>query len=312
MKNERFEIKNNIAKQFHPFAFLLFTFAFMALTACSGFADGYLSDPMSIGVGARPLGMGKAYVAVAEDGDAIFMNPAGLARSGNPKLTSMYASLMGDVNYEVIGGVYPLGEKAAVGAGYIGASVDSIPLTDSTGAALGTGRWSDSVFFLSYATYLSEIGPKFDQDVLVGANLKYFGSSGNGVSADSGSGYGLDLGLLIPVNPRFMLGADFQNALSSKITNSAGSADTIQRTLKVGAKIKLLGSDDTGPLAADDSRKLYCALDYDYNYNAAGAAHLGAEFWPTANLALRAGLDDKDPTAGLGVRVSGLSSLFGH
>ena len=65
--------------------------------------DMIVADPMYIGVGARPLGMGKAYVAVAEDGDTVFVNPAGLGKVLTPKLTSMYTSLLGDVNYVVLG-----------------------------------------------------------------------------------------------------------------------------------------------------------------------------------------------------------------
>jgi hypothetical protein len=34
---------------------------------------------MRIGVGARPVGMGGAYTAVADDANALFWNPAGLA-----------------------------------------------------------------------------------------------------------------------------------------------------------------------------------------------------------------------------------------
>ena len=49
--------------------------------------------------------MGKAYVGVAEDGDAIFMNQAGIARIALEKLSSMFASVLGDVNYVVVGGV---------------------------------------------------------------------------------------------------------------------------------------------------------------------------------------------------------------
>ena len=46
-----------------------------------------LVDPLYIGVGARPLGMGKAYVGYAEDGDALFTNPAGLGKIDNIKVT---------------------------------------------------------------------------------------------------------------------------------------------------------------------------------------------------------------------------------
>jgi hypothetical protein len=300
----------------------IFTVAIICLClASAALADGYMSDPMTIGVGARALGMGKTYVAVAEDGDAMFMNPAGLARITSPKLSSMYTSLMGDVNYVVIGGAFPYGAKSAIGAGYIGSSVDGIPLTDSTGASLGTGRWGNNVMFLSYGTYLSELplmGLKLDRDVLLGASLKYFSVGGSGTSVEAGSGNGLDidLGALYPVNSYIMVGANLQNALPSsmaKITHTSGSTDTITRTLKVGTKITLIG-DEGSALSVHESRKLYGNIDYDYHFSAAqpNALHLGVEFWPTNNLALRVGMDDQDPTAGLGIRVSGVEFNYAY
>lgn len=283
-------------------------------------AEGILSDPMSIGVGARALGMGKAYVGLAEEGDAIFINPAALARITTPKLSSMYTSLMGDINYVVIGGAYPYGEKSAIGAGYIGSSVDGIMLTDSTGASTGTGRWGNNVMFLSYGTYLSEIplGLKLDRDVLLGASLKYFsvGGSGNGsVEAGAGSGYDLDLGLLVPINSYIMVGANLQNALPGsigRITHTSGSTDTLQHTLKLGTKVTLMG-DEGLALSASDSRKLYGTFDYDYNFKTQpDVTHMGVEFWPTNNLALRGGLDGSDPTAGIGLRVSGMEFNYAY
>ena len=60
------------------------------LAGCALAADNMVvSDPMYIGVGARPLGMGKAFVAVAEDADGMFVNPAGLGSIHSPKMTSV-------------------------------------------------------------------------------------------------------------------------------------------------------------------------------------------------------------------------------
>ncbi|HVN67308.1 MAG TPA: PorV/PorQ family protein [Candidatus Sulfotelmatobacter sp.] len=284
-------------------------------------ADGSLSDPMSIGVGARPLGMGKAYVAVAEDGDAIFMNPAGIARATSPKLTSMYSSLMNDVNYTVVGGVYPYGAKSAIGAGFVNARVGDIPLTDVNGSSTGTGSWGNSVMFLSYGTYLSELplGLKLDRDVLLGASLKYFsvGGDGTGVKDGSGTGYNVDLGALYPVNDYIMLGANLQNALPAsmggKITNkTTGQTDSILRTLKVGTRVTLMGNEGSA-LLPQTNRRLYGNFDYDINQGGQpGVLHAGLEFWPTANLALRGGLDDKDMTAGIGVRFSGVEFNYAY
>jgi hypothetical protein len=289
--------------------------------ASASLADGYLNDPMSIGVGARALGMGKAYVGMAEDGDAVFMNPAGLARISNPKLSSMYASVLGDVNYIVIGGAYPYGEKSAIGAGYIGSSVSDIPLTNTSGGSLGTGRWGNNVMFLSYGTYLSSLGLKLDRDVLVGGSLKYFSVGGDGtadVTAGAGSGYDVDLGLLYPFNEYIMLGVNAQNILPAsmggKITKSSNQSDSIPATIKVGTKVTLIGNEGAS-LSPHGSRKLYGNLDYDYfpnNSAQQGVIHAGVEFWPTGNLALRVGTDDKDLTAGVGVRFSGIEFNYAY
>jgi hypothetical protein len=286
------------------------------------FADGVLSDPTTIGVGARALGMGKAYVGMAEDGDALFINPAGLARITNPKFSSMYTSLLGDISYAVIGGVYPSGAKSAFGAGYLGASVSDIPLTDTTGAPLGSGRWSNNVLFLSYGTYLSElpVSLKLGRDVLVGGTFKYFSISGSGtgsVEAGTGSGMNIDLGLLYPLNDSATLGINLQNALSpssgGKITKSSGSVDTLPTILKVGTKLNLVGKEGA-IFSTHSTRRLYGNIDYDVYPGSSRAAllHLGGEFWPTNNLALRIGSDNNDLTAGVGIRFSGIEFNYAY
>jgi hypothetical protein len=297
-------------------------------TATAALADGYLSDPMSIGVGARALGMGKAYVGVAEDGDAVFMNPAGIARATNPKLTSMYASLLGDVNYMVIGGVYPYGEKSALGAGFISSRVSDIILTNSGGTVQGTnGSWGNNVIFLSYGTYLSAlplpVSLNLGKDVLVGANLKYFSVGGEGSNGvidakdAAGSGFDMDLGVLYPVNESVMLGANLQNALPAsmggKITKSSSVSESIPSTLKVGAKVNLMGSEGAS-LFPNENRKVYGLVDYDYypTGNRASALHYGVEFWPVSNLALRVGSDNNELTAGVGVRFSGVEFNYAY
>ena len=42
----------------------------------------FSSQAADIGLSARALGMGNAYTAVVDNGDAIFYNPAGLAKMG--------------------------------------------------------------------------------------------------------------------------------------------------------------------------------------------------------------------------------------
>jgi len=278
---------------------------------------GVLSDPMTIGVGARPLGMGRAYVGVAEDADAVFTNPAGIARITNPKLSSMYASLLNEVDYMVIGGAYPYGEKAAIGAGVINSSTSDIILTNTSGEAIGEGRWGNTVLFLSYGTYLSEVPmfAKLEKDVLVGGSLKYYSVGGSGdssISSAAGTGYGVDLGVLYPATDYLMLGANYQNAIGGQISKSSGVTDTIPSTLKLGMKFSPIGAEGKS-YTPHRVRKVNVNLDYDVNSNGLpNAAHYGVEFWPSSNLALRIGADDKELTAGLGLRFSGIEFNYAY
>lgn len=273
----------------------------LALTAGAALADGYLADPMIIGMSARPLGMGRAFVAVAEDGDTIFVNPAGLGTISGPKLSSMYTSLMGEINYVVAGGAYPLG-PGAIGVGLVTTSSGDITLTGATGSLEGTGEWWDNVMVVSYGLQIDKLS--------LGAGLKYFSSGGQGssvISNGGGTGFDLDLGLLYPANDLITIGADLQNILPAsmggKIVRPNGISDGIPARGRLGTKLSLLRDDGI----IKTGRRLFANIDYDCLLagSQSGIVHLGLEFWPTANLALRAGSDNNDPTAGIGLRVFG-------
>ena len=300
---------------------VLFVICHLSFVIPSALAQaGSVPDPMSIGVGARALGMGRAYVAVAEDGDALFMNPAGIAISGNPKLSSMYTSLLNDVNYTVVGGIYPYGEKSAIGAGIINSSSSDILLMDSDGTPSGTGRWSSTVLFLSAATYISGLAPfkDVDSDILIGGSFKYFSTGGSGsndvaeVADAAGTGYSADLGLLYPATDFLTLGVNAQNIMSSKLTRSGGINEDIPTNIKVGGKLCLIGKEGKS-YTVHDNRRLYLNADYDLNSLIPDeAAHLGLEFWPVGNLAFRVGQDGQNMTAGVGVRLAGVEFNYAY
>ncbi len=289
------------------FKIVLLSFVICHLSFVIPAYAGDIADPLAIGVGARSIGMGKAYVAMAEDGDALFSNPAGLASILTPKVSSMQTSLMGDVSYTVIGGAYPLGTKAAIGAGYAASSTGDIVLTSSAGTIEGTGNWGQSVLFVSYGRYLNDLPAfkKLKKDVLVGASLKYYGVGGSGnstIDSASGNAYGADLGILVPTNDYLTLGANYQNALKGNI-----NSDQLPSTLKLGAKASLIGKEGKAYSVHSD-RKLYANLDYDLG----AAYHLGLEFWANKNLALRTGIDGSELTAGLGVRMKGVEFNYAY
>jgi len=62
--------------------------------------------------GARPLGMGEAFVALADDVNALTFNPAGLAHIRNHEISVMYLDSLVDTWFGFIGYAHPIGGKA--------------------------------------------------------------------------------------------------------------------------------------------------------------------------------------------------------
>ena len=61
-------------------------------------------DPSFAAFGARPLGLGGAYVALSDDSNAIFTNPAGLSQLPKWEITSMSTRLMDRIDYKLMEG----------------------------------------------------------------------------------------------------------------------------------------------------------------------------------------------------------------
>ncbi|MFA5103576.1 MAG: S-layer homology domain-containing protein [Candidatus Margulisiibacteriota bacterium] len=311
---------------------LLFVILAVSMVQASyALQTGFAIDPMYIGVGARPLGMGKAFVAVAEDADTIFMNPAGLGKITSWKLTSTYSNLMGDVKYSVLGGVIPM-ETGSLGFGYITSRVDDIWImgSDATSATHkptpgSLGEYSNSVGFVSYGFPLEKV-TGFGKDVYVGANLKYFDQQGSGTDEAyyaGGRGIDVDLGILYSPKGWLSLGITQQNAVPASfggaVTYRSGVEESIPSITKAGAKIAVLGEEDSALIISP--LKLNLAADIDLHggqNNVPMGAHLGAEFMPNDFLSLRAGVD-RDPypstvdisqatnfTYGVGLKFAGL------
>ena len=56
-------------------------------------SDAYSQARSQIFIGARPLGLGETFTAIADDGNAVYWNPAGLPTLKRIEFNSMYANL---------------------------------------------------------------------------------------------------------------------------------------------------------------------------------------------------------------------------
>ena len=57
---------------------LVVSFLLLGLSASGGWATKYAGEFLALGVGARALGMGGAFVSLADDATAAYWNPAGI------------------------------------------------------------------------------------------------------------------------------------------------------------------------------------------------------------------------------------------
>lgn len=210
-------------------------------------ADKYAGEFMADGGGARALGMGSAFVAVADDASATFWNPAGLLSVESRQVLAMHSERFGDlVDRDFASYVHPLtprnGERAALGFTIIRLGVDDIAFTEHLTPILDTNNDGtvDDVELLEIVRpdIQSQIRLESDQewaflgtyardmgDWQLGLNAKFIVQS---VGDYSAWGLGLDLGVLRRDWWRSLdVGLKLQDATSTYLSWSTGRNETI-------------------------------------------------------------------------------------
>jgi hypothetical protein len=101
-------------------------------------ATKYAGEFLKIQVGARALGMGGAFTAVADDATAPWWNPAGMVYLPYREILPQHAEKFGSlVTHDYVGAVFPLGGKtahhSALGVALLRSAVDDIAITPRPG-----------------------------------------------------------------------------------------------------------------------------------------------------------------------------------
>lgn len=128
-------------------AVLVAALSSLVLTAAPAGATKYAAEFLKIPVGARAVGMGGAFSAVADDATSPYWNPAGMVylpyKEGFLQHSEQFGSL---VNHNFGGVVFPLknGEerRSAFGVTLTWVGIDDIPITPRPGG-LRPGDWLD-------------------------------------------------------------------------------------------------------------------------------------------------------------------------
>jgi hypothetical protein len=113
---------------------------------------------LKIGVGARGIGMGESFVAIANDASALYWNPAGLTQFNDNQFIVAHTWYVLDVRHEFFGAVYHLTPSDAVGCSITSLSTDPFEKT-TTAQPFGTGEevsYGDLAFGLSYSRKMTD------------------------------------------------------------------------------------------------------------------------------------------------------------
>lgn len=94
---------------------------------------------LKIGMGSRAIGMGGAFVALANDISAMYWNPAGLAKVYSGEAMFGHTSWLADISVEFAAASYEISGFGTIGAYVTSLSMDDIPIT-TTEAPEGTGE----------------------------------------------------------------------------------------------------------------------------------------------------------------------------
>lgn len=143
---------------------------------------------LSIEVGARAIGMGGAFVAVANDISSLYWNPAGLARVNRGEATFSHTDWILDVNYDYAAVGLSLGSFGALGLSFSALTMGEMEVRTLLYPE-GTGEKFAASDFAIGTSYARNLTDRFS----IGFSAKYIHQSLWHMSASS---FALDIGTL--------------------------------------------------------------------------------------------------------------------
>jgi hypothetical protein len=255
------------------------------------------AEVLKIGLGARAIGMGEAYVAQADDVSSLYWNPGGLALMQERQASFMYSQLIQDMKYQNANLGIPL-ENGAIGANVSYLGYGNIQGYDDNGNKAGDQSAYSAVGTLG----ASWLGNQWAAGLNVkGIQEKLADVKANGIAFDMGG---------TVIYPKPVLGGTIR--LGAVVQN-------------LGNGIQFLEQRDPLPLqtrfgiAAVQmmNRKLNVSLDYGMPRDDEAIISGGAEYWLIPQLALRGGYvknhtEGLGARAGIGLRIKGVSFDYAY
>ncbi|MCK4404346.1 MAG: PorV/PorQ family protein [candidate division Zixibacteria bacterium] len=274
----------------------LFCSAALAKTGDGGYAGPFLQ----LGFGARALGMGGAFVAVADDATGGFFNPAGLVQITKRTFGAFYRRMTLDRRLSYIVYNQPVRDEATIALAWINAGVADVMGRD------GDGDITEEISNYQNAIQLF-LGRRIINQLSIGVTIGYMQHNLANINA-----YGIGFGFSAmgrPI-PELRLGVAVEN-LGMKYSWTSGDywkrhdllgssvKENFPFNIRVGASYLLLED------------RILLSSEFDKNEKQEGKIHLGVEGWALENVAGRIGYDRGSLTFGLGLKHKIQSAVLG-
>lgn len=293
----------------------------LTLLAIPALATKYAGEFLSFGLGGRALGMGGAYVSVADDGFSSYWNPAATALSCHQLIFNHSANFDGLLAYDALGYSRPV-KNGGLGLVFVRLSVKDIPYTNDALVDLnGNGLMdpgerldysliteiddAESALFLNYSR-------RHSNDIFWGGNVKLVNKS---VGPNSAWGIGMDLGLMILLTHGIRLGLNLQDITTTYLAWDTGEKEIISPAARLGFSWNPV-------FAGDRALTLSAGLDLRfegrrtasqyYMGDLSADTHYGLEYILKKRLALRLGSDLGRLSAGAGLLLGRLSFDYAY
>jgi len=157
---------------------------------------------LSTSIGSQAAGIGGAFTSIANDGSAMYWNPAGISFNQLRKFYVNHSNWIADISFDYLSLSIPINEN-----NYIGINVTSVTMGEMEVTRYGnedTGETfsaSDHAFGITYSMNLTD---KFS----IGLNGKFIQEK---IANSYANGFALDLGTLFKTPYGFRLGTSISN-----------------------------------------------------------------------------------------------------
>lgn len=267
------------------------------LLLTTAYAQGQAGTDIAVlkaGVGARPLGMGGAFTAVADNADAPYWNPAGLGWIKDSEITTMQTKLSTDADHYYISYVQPA-FGGTLGVSWIQVGLGSITQTSSE-VDINNEVQNISIFSYFSNAYMLSYGKNLNDHISIGLTGKYLTSDMFGIAGGQAYGYSVTPGLLL----RFVTHDSKLVTIGLKLDElfnqqqwDTGTIERVPPKLRLGLAYK---SPNPGLIALDISQTM--------SSNYAPEISLGYEWLFMNGLSFRTGYSEDGVTAGAGFAVN--------